>query len=74
MSAYKEDLLAAMNSQVDLIKKQTMLEIIQIVSVCDTFEEFKRAMYGRALEFMREFEAEGTLKPGTVDKIVNEKK
>jgi hypothetical protein len=31
-------------------------------------------MYGKAIEFMREFEADGTLTPGTVDKIVAEGK
>ena len=70
MATYAEDLLAAMKSQTEVIKKQAMLEIIQIVAVCDTYEEFKRTMYGKAIEFMREFEADGTLAPGTVDKIV----
>ena len=70
MAGYAEDLQAAMKAQTELIKKQALLELIQIVAVCDTYEEFKKTMYGKALDFMREFEAEGTLKPGTVDKII----
>lgn len=74
MATYAEDLVAAMKNQTELIKKQTLLEVIQIVAVCDTYEDFKRTMYGKAIEFMREFEADGTLTPGTVDKIIAEGK
>ena len=74
MANYAEDLVAALKNQTDIIKKQTLLEMIQIVAVCDTYDEFKRTMYGKALEFMREFEADGMLAPGTVDKIIATKK
>ena len=70
MAGYSEDLASAIKIQTDIIKKQTLLEVIQVVAVCDTYEDFKKAMYGKALDFMREFEAEGTLKPGTVDKLI----
>lgn len=75
MAGYSEDLASAIKIQTDIIKKQTLLEVIQVVAVCDTYEDFKKAMYGKALDFMRELEAEGTLKPGTVDKLIaNEQK
>lgn len=74
MAEYKDDIKAAMTNQMEIMKKQLMLEMIQVVAVCDTYEEFKRNMYGKALEYMREFEADGTLKAGTVDKIINEGK
>jgi hypothetical protein len=74
MSSYSEDFQRAVASQVDFIKKQVLLEVIQVAAVCDTYEEFKKAMFGKALEFMREFEADGTLKHGTVDKIIEEGK
>jgi hypothetical protein len=74
MANYAEDLAAALKNQTEIIKKQAILEIIQIVAVCDTYEDFKRTMYGKALDFMREFEADGTLTPGTVDKIIADKK
>jgi hypothetical protein len=46
-----------------------MLEVIQVAATCDTYEEFRKAMYGKALEYMKELEAEGALRPGTSDKI-----
>ena len=74
MAGYNEDLLAAMKAQTEFIKKQVLFEVIQAVAVCDTYEEFKKAMYGKAIEFMREMEADGTLKPGFTDKIVENSK
>ena len=42
--------------------------------MCDTYEDFKKAMYGKAIEFMREMEAAGDLRPGFTDKIVENSK
>ena len=69
MAGYSEDLVAAMRAQTELVKKQALFEVIQVVAVCDTYEEFKKAMYGKAIEFMREMEEAGDLKPGTANKI-----
>ena len=69
MAGYAEDLVASMKAQTEFIKKQVMLEVIQVAATCDTYEEFKKAMYGKALEYMKELEAEGGLRPGTVEKI-----
>ena len=66
---YIEDLMKALRAQAELIKQQALFEVIQIVSVCDTYDEFKRVMYGKALEFMRAMEAEGSLPAGTTEKI-----
>ena len=74
MAGYSEDLAAAVRNQTEIIKKQAILEVIQVAAVCDTYEEFKKAMYGKALEYLREFEADGTLKPGTVDRVIKETK
>lgn len=68
---YQEDLLKALRKETELIKKQTILEIISIVTSCDTYEEFKKAMYGMALGYFREMESEGLVKPGTVDRLIN---
>lgn len=70
MAGYNEDMLAAMKAQTEFIKKQALFEVIQVVAVCDTYEDFKKAMYGKAVEFMREMEADGTLRPGFTDKVV----
>ena len=57
MAGYAEDLHAAMKAQTEFIKKQVMLEVIQVAATCETYEEFRKAMYGKALEFMKELEA-----------------
>ena len=64
MAGYAEDLVASMRAQTEFIKKQVMLEVIQVAATCETYDEFRKAMYGKALEFMKELEAEGGLKPG----------
>ena len=68
---YQEDLATALKKQTDLIKKQTILEVISVVTSCYTYDEFKKAMYGIALQYFREMETEGLVKPGTVDRIIN---
>jgi hypothetical protein len=69
MAGYAEDLHAAMKAQTEFIKKQVMFEVIQVAATCETYDEFRKAMYGKALEFMKELEAEGALKPGTTEKV-----
>ena len=69
MAGYAEDLVASMRAQTEFIKKQVMLEVIQVAATCETYDEFRKAMYGKALEFMKELETEGSLKPGTAEKI-----
>ena len=72
MAGYTEDLLAAVRAQTEFIKKQALFEVIQVVAACDTYEDFKKAMYGKAIEFMKEMEAEGTLRPGFTEKIIED--
>lgn len=74
MAGYNEDMLAAMKAQTEFIKKQALFEVIQIAAVCDTYDDFKKAMLGKAVEFMREMEADGTLRPGFTDKVVENSK
>lgn len=64
---YKEDIAAAITRQQEIVKKQVMLEIIQIAATCETYEEFRKAMYGTALGYLKEFEDDGVIKPGTVE-------
>lgn len=74
MAGYNEDMFAAMKAQTEFIKKQALFEVIQIAAVCDTYDDFKKAMLGKAVEFMREMEADGTLRPGFTDKVVENSK
>ena len=71
---YQEDIIKALKRETDLIKKQTMLEVISVVTSCDSYDEFKKAMYGMALEYFREMEDEGLVAKGTVDKVISEGK
>ena len=68
---YQEDIVKAIKRETELIKKQTMLEVISVVTACNTYDEFKRAMYGMALQYFREMEDEGLVEKGTVDRIIN---
>lgn len=54
---------------VDLIKKQVMLDIIGLASSCDTYEEFKKALYGEAIAYVAGLEDGGIVKKGTVEKL-----
>jgi hypothetical protein len=67
---YQEDIVKAIRRETELIKKQTMLEVISVVTTCNTYDEFKRAMYGMALQYFREMEDEGLVEKGTVDKVI----
>jgi len=66
---YEEDIAASLKRQTSIIKKQVLLEIIQIAAGCETYDEFRKVLYARALGFMKEFEDEGVLKPGTTEKV-----
>lgn len=56
---YKEDLATALKKQSDLIASQVLLEIIRIVTECESYDEFRKTMYGIALGYMKELEDEG---------------
>jgi hypothetical protein len=68
---YKEDMATALKRQSDLISKQVMLEVIQVVSNCETYDEFRKAMYGMALNYLKEMESDGTIRSGTLDKVLS---
>lgn len=69
MADYRDDLTKAIINQCEIVKRQVLLEIIQIAAGCDTFDDFKKVLYSRALGFMKEFEDQGVLKPGTVERV-----
>lgn len=67
--SYQEDLVKALQRQSDLIKQQVLLEMIQIVTNCDNYDEFKKAMYGMAIQYFKDMESEGLIKKGTVETL-----
>ena len=66
--SYEEDVALILQRQAGLIKRQVLLEIIQIACNCDNFDQFKKVLYARAMGFAKELEDEGSLKPGTTEK------
>ncbi len=56
---YKEDLAAAMKRQNDLIVQQVLLQIIGIVAESETYDEFRKKMYGIALGYLKDMEQMG---------------
>ena len=68
-STYEKDLAALIKNQTDLIKQEVLLELITIACNCDDFKQFKGVLYARALGMMKQFEDQGVLKQGTVEKI-----
>ena len=68
-STYEKDLAALIKNQTDIIKQQVLLEIITIACNCDDFKQFKGVLYARALGMMKQFEDQGMLKQGTVEKV-----
>jgi len=68
MPGYDEDLAVIISKQAELIKRQVLLEIIQIACNCEDFNQFKGVLYARALGFMKEFEDQGLVKKGSTEK------
>jgi hypothetical protein len=60
---YNEDFAAAMKKQTDLIVQQVFIELIQVVAESETYDEFRKRMYGIALSYVKDLEAEGIKVP-----------
>lgn len=66
-ASYAEDLAAALNQQVKLITDRVLFEMISVVSMCETYDEFRKTMYGKALDFIKEYEADPAVKKAIED-------
>ena len=42
------------------------------IVTCDNYDEFKKAMYGIAVNYLKEMESDGIIKQGTIDKALSE--
>lgn len=56
---YKEDLASAVKRQNDLIVQQVLLQVISIVAESETYDEFRKKMYGIALGYLKDMEQMG---------------
>ena len=63
MSTYEQDFAKAVQKQSDLIVQRVFIELIQVVAGCETYDEFRKRMYGIALSYVKDLEAEGIKVP-----------
>ena len=59
MGMYEDDFKRAVQKQSDLIVQQVFVQLIQLVTESETYEDFRKRMYSLALNFIKEMEAEG---------------
>ena len=64
---YNEDFVRALKKQTDLIIQQVMIQMIQLVTESETYEEFRKKMYALALSYIKDMEAEGIKVPKEAD-------
>jgi hypothetical protein len=65
MANYEQDVLAALKKNQDIVVQRVFIELIQLVSECETYDEFRKRMYGIALTYIKDLEAEGIKVPET---------
>ena len=56
---YNEDFIRALKKQTDLIIQQVMIQMIQLVTESETYDDFRKKMYALALSYIKDMEAEG---------------
>ena len=56
---YEQDFARAVQKQSDLIIQQVFIQLIQLVTESETYEEFRKKMYALALSYIKDMEAEG---------------
>lgn len=64
---YNEDFVRALKKQTDLIIQQVMIQMIQLVTESETYDDFRKKMYALALSYIKDMEAEGIKVPETKD-------
>ena len=59
MGMYEDDFKRAVQKQADLIVQQVFVQLIQMVTEAETYEDFRKRMYGLALSYIKDLEGEG---------------
>lgn len=59
MRMYEDDFKRAVQKQADLIVQQVFVQLIQMVTEAETYEDFRKRMYSLALSYIKDLEAEG---------------
>jgi hypothetical protein len=63
MRMYEDDFKKAVQKQADLIVQQVFIQLIQMVTESETYEDFRQRMYSLALSYIKDMEAEGIKLP-----------
>ena len=64
---YNEDFVKALKKQTDLIIQQVMIQMIQLVTESENYDDFRKNMYALALSYIKDMEAEGIKVPKESD-------
>lgn len=56
---YEQDFIQAVRKQSDLIVQQVFVQLIQLVTESETYDDFRKKMYALALSYIKDMEAEG---------------
>lgn len=75
MSTYEQDFAKAVQKQSDLIVQRVFIELIQLVTESETYEDFRKRMYALALSYIKDLESSGIKipeQPGSEQKPVSE--
>ncbi len=65
MRMYEDDFKKAVQKQADLIVQRVFVQLIQMVTEAETYEDFRKRMYSLALSYIKDMEAEGIKVPPT---------
>ena len=64
---YDQDFVKAVQKQSNLIIQQVFIQLIQMVTESETYDDFREKMYALALSYIKDMEAEGIKVPETKD-------
>ena len=56
---YEQDFIKAVQKQSELIVQQVFIQLIQLVTESETYDDFRKKMYALALSYIKDMEAEG---------------
>ena len=56
---YEQDFIQAVRKQSELIVQQVFVQLIQLVTESETYDDFRKKMYALALSYIKDMEAEG---------------
>ena len=60
---YVQDFVKAVQKQSNLIVQQVFIQLIQLVTESETYDDFRKKMYALALSYIKDMEAEGIKVP-----------